>query len=389
MQTLVARRLRWAVPFGAGAAIAAAAILPGVAAGSDHPNLPARSAQQLLSDVLQVRTAALSGTVVETARLGLPELPTPAGSGSADLSWTNLLSGSHTFRVWVDGPEKQRVALVGELAESDYVHDGSSLWLYSSSANRATKVTVPSDAGESARNAVTGHLPTPAEAAAQAIAALTPTTTVSVDDTARVAGRPAYQLVLAPKDTRSLIGKVTIAVDSATSVPLRVQVYARGSDTPAFETGFTDVTFATPPASVFSFIPPTGAQVQTATAGDVLSGRKPAGDGAVRVTAPGTAPGTATDKSRAVRTGEGQPAQRIGSGWTAVYVTDLSALGGPGSGSLGSLQSILSSSTTQVAGGRLLSTALLSVLITNQGRVYVGAVTPAALEQVAATGKPL
>ena len=81
MQSLTARRLRWAVPFAAGAAVAAAAILPGVAAGSDHPNLPARSAQQLLTDLLEVRAPALSGTVVETAHLGLPELPTPGGAG--------------------------------------------------------------------------------------------------------------------------------------------------------------------------------------------------------------------------------------------------------------------------------------------------------------------
>ena len=44
---------------------------------------------------------------------------------------------------------------------------------------------------------------------------------------------------------------------------------------------------------------------------------------------------------------------------------------------------------TPVPGGRLLSTALVSVLITDDGKMYVGAVTPAALQQVAKTGKPL
>ena len=67
-----------------------------------------------------------------------------------------------------------------------------------------------------------------------------PTTKVTVDGTASVAGRSAYELVLAPRDTRSLVGDVRIAVDSKTSVPLRVQVHAAGATgRPAFETTFT------------------------------------------------------------------------------------------------------------------------------------------------------
>jgi outer membrane lipoprotein-sorting protein len=385
MQSLTARRLRWAVPFAAGAAVAAAAILPGVAAGSDHPNLPGRSAQQLLTDLLEVRAPALSGTVVESAHLGLPELPTAGGGGSADLSWPNLVAGSHTLRIWVDGPEKQRVALVGELAESDVVHNGTSVWLYSSHANQATRITVPADAGKSAEDQVTRQLPTPAEAAAQAIAAITPTTKVSVDDTARVAGRPVYQLVLQPKDSRSLIGRVTIAVDSETSVPLRVQVYARGASSPAFETGYTDVTFAKPPASVFRFIPPTGAKVTTATAGQVISGERSAGgDGAISIRKPGTAAPTQTPSVRTSPGGPGSP--RIGEGWTTVVVTDASTSSfADGSSSMSTLMDAF----TPVKGGRLLATALVSVLITDDGKMYVGAVTPAALQQVAKTGKPL
>jgi len=386
MQSLTARRLRWVVPFAAAAAIAAAAVLPGVASGSDHPNLPARSAQQLLTDLLKVRAPALSGTVVETARLGLPELPTPNGAGSADLSWPNLVTGSHTLRVWVDGPEKQRVALIGELAESDYVHDGSSVWLYSSSANQATKVSVPANAGAAAENRVAQNLPTPAQAAAEAIAAITPSTRVAVDDTARVAGRPVYLLVLEPKDSRSLVGKVTIAVDSQTSVPLRVQVYARGGSSPAFETGFTDVTFAAPPASVFHFIPPTGAKVTTATAGEVISGQRSASDTAIRIRKPGTL--TTADAPTKQHSTSGGPERRIGTGWTTVVVADGSAIGSPGP-SVGQLQGLLLNSATRVPGGQLISTALVSVLLTDDGKLYVGAVTPAALEQVARTGRPL
>ena len=54
-----------------------------------------------------------------------------------------------------------------------------------------------------------------------------------------VAGEPAYQLVLAPKDHRSLVGKIVIAVDGKYGVPLRVQVFAKGATSPAFQVGYT------------------------------------------------------------------------------------------------------------------------------------------------------
>src|SRR6266508_4500494 len=88
---------RWLAP----AAIAAAVL--GIGAGvnaltaSAAPSLPARSAAQLLVDLQTARLDGMSGTVVQTADLGLPALPF-AGAGSSDL--TSLISGKHTLRVW-------------------------------------------------------------------------------------------------------------------------------------------------------------------------------------------------------------------------------------------------------------------------------------------------
>jgi outer membrane lipoprotein-sorting protein len=398
MQTITVRRLRWIAPFAAGAAIAAAAILPGVAAGSDHPTLPSRTAAQLLTDLATASAPSLSGTIVETARLGLPELPT-AGGSAADLSLMNLVTGSHTARIWLDGPTRQRVALVGDLAESDVVHNGTALWVYSSSANTATHLTLPANSLARARSAIPTPVPTPAQVTNELLAALTPTTQVSVDATARVAGRPAYQIVIAPKDPSSLITSVTIALDSQTKMPLRVQVYGRDRGTPAFETAFTDVTFSAPPASVFAFIPPTGAQVTQSTVSQFLahaggtgaqmfqrSGSVPAQSG-LPLTKTAAPSGTASAASRT---------RTIGTGWTTVVVTDgagLTGAGGPaiGSGSLRSsdqLLSLLLRSATTVPQGRLITTALVSVLIDKDGHVYIGAVDGAALQRVAATGQP-
>jgi outer membrane lipoprotein-sorting protein len=391
MHKTTARRLRWTVPVVAGAAVAAAAILPGVAVGSDHPVLPTRSAAQLLADLASVHSTALSGTLVETARLGLPDLPS-TGAGSASLSWQNLVTGSHTARIWIDGPQKQRIALVGDLAESDVVHNGKDVWVYASSDNTASHLTLAARSAKDAKgtaqpdaSAVPSPVVTPSQAAADAVAAASPTTRISVDATARVAGRAVYQIVLSPKDPASLITSVTIALDSQTKVPLRVQVYGQNRTTPAFETTFTDITFATPPASVFHFIPPTGAQVvQDSSALSVLSGR--------RFIEPG---GVARDLVKVPATGG---THVIGSGWTAVVVTDSTALtgltgsdgaNGQGRGfdsSAGQIASILTKSATKVPQGLLLRTALVSILLGNDGHMYVGAVNGAALQAVASSG---
>ncbi|MGZ4631983.1 MAG: LolA family protein, partial [Actinomycetes bacterium] len=237
------RRFAWAVPVLAVVAVAGAITVPMVASAS--PSLPTKSAAQLLADVAASSGTPLSGTVVETARLGLPALPE---TGGTSISPTALLAGSHTARVWFDGNDRARIALVGPLAETDLVRNGRDVWLWTSGKNTAQHIVLPDHKG-----AAQTTTPSPAEsltpqaAAAKALAAVDPTTKVTVDGTASVAGRSAYELVLSPRDTRSLVGDVRIAVDSKTSVPLRVQVDAAGATgRPAFETAFTSVKFAAP-----------------------------------------------------------------------------------------------------------------------------------------------
>ncbi len=52
--------------------------------------------------------------------------------------------------------------------------------------------------------------------------------------------------------------EVRLALDGENYMPLRVQVYAKGSAEPAFQVGFTQVTFTPPAAENFSFTPPAG-----------------------------------------------------------------------------------------------------------------------------------
>jgi outer membrane lipoprotein-sorting protein len=362
------RRLAWAAPIAGLVVVAAAVTIPMVASAS--PALPAKSAAQLLSDVSKSPGTPLSGTVVETARLGLPALPEISGTTISPMA---LLAGSHTARVWYDGAHKARIALVGNLTETDLVRNGSDVWLWTSGQNTAQHIKLPADSGQKDSSPSPAESLTPQEAARQALAAVDPTTKVTVDGTASVAGRSAYELVLAPRDTRSLVGDVRIAVDSKTSVPLRVQVHAAGATgRPAFETTFTSVSFGKPSASVFRFSPPPGAKVTTT--------RVPSGE------AGGSKDLTARDDHAAAP-------KVIGKGWTSVV--ELSAVNVPAGGrsgdergsslseQLGALRAAMTPVSGAFGSGHVLRTKLVSVLLLDDGRAYVGAVAPQVLEQAA------
>jgi outer membrane lipoprotein-sorting protein len=381
--TIFARRpaLRWLVPLLAVVLLGTAGSVVAAISANARDSLPPRTASQLLVDVQKARLEGLSGTVVQTADLGLPELPGPAGQNSPN--FTSLVSGSHTLRVWYAGPEQARIALLGQLGESDVLRNGSDVWVWSSHDNTAKHMTAPAHAagnaaGNPAATAPEDQAVTPQQAAQKALDAITPTTAVSTDPTAEVAGRPAYQLVLEPKDPATLVGKVTIAMDGATHIPTRVQVFAAGGSKPSFEVGFTSFDPTTPSVSVFEFNPPPGA---TVTEGLM-------GQGA---TAKGDAP-AGTDESRADRP------DVVGSGWSSVVTTTLphapsappntSGDSGDSEGSRPlSIDSIVKS-LPAVSGawgsGHLLRGTLFSVVVTHDGRVAAGAVEPERLYAVLA-----
>src|SRR3954471_16244684 len=96
---VLARRpvLRWLVPLAAALLLATAGGLWATISASARDSLAPRTAAQLLVDVQNARAQGLSGTVVQTSDLGLPDLPTVGGHSSSDFS--SMLSGSHTLRL--------------------------------------------------------------------------------------------------------------------------------------------------------------------------------------------------------------------------------------------------------------------------------------------------
>jgi outer membrane lipoprotein-sorting protein len=284
------RQARWAVPVGAVAAVGLVIAGSVIAGAQTTPRLPARTTAQLLAAVSNPAALppAMTAVVQETASLGLPDLP-----GSSDpLSPLSLLSGTHTFKIWYDGPVRVRVAVPVSLGETDLRRDGNSAWVWNSRTNQATHYLLPAGtpAGPlGAPSSVPQSVPTPQQLAKQILAAVGPTTTVGLQQNVTVAGQAAYQLSLAPKDGRSLIGQVRIAIDARDSLPLQVQVFARGASGPALSVGYTSLSFAIPAASNFSFSPPPGAKVKTVT---VPAGPSGAASGVVPI--PAGPPGTAS-----------------------------------------------------------------------------------------------
>lgn len=339
---MISSRIRWAVPAVVAATVAGSVLVGTSTAGAAPSNLAPRTAAQLLADLAAPTTDALSGTVTESADLGLPALPT---TGRDTLGPTTLLTGTHTLRVWANGPDRSRVALQGRLAEYDVVRSGENLWTWSSQGREATHLTLPARTERATPSALPS---TPGEAASAALAAIGPSTGVRVDDAVSVAGRPARQLVLTPRGGDTLVGSVRIAVDTETHVPLRVQVYAAGVSTPAFTVGFSEVSFRAPADDVFAFTPPAGATVRELTAPGKAQVSKPNGP-----------------KPTVSGTGWSSVVTLAGVRPTPEQTAQLTQLG------------------TVVPQGRVLTTALVSVLLTNDGRLLVGAV-PARVLQAAA-----
>ncbi|MCZ7438859.1 hypothetical protein O7598_20775 [Micromonospora sp. WMMC241] len=365
--------LRWLVPVTAGVAVIGGGAAVGTFAAGADPALPPRSAAQLLDDLRTSRLDGLSGTVVQRADLGLPPIAALAGKATGN-ELAGLVTGTHTLRVWYGGEDRQRLALVDTLGEQDVLRNGRDVWTWSSRENTAVHRKLPAD-GKDLPSAPA----TPADAAQQALAAIDPTTAVTVGRSATVAGRDAYELVLTPRDKASLVHQVRIALDAKEHVPLRFEVLADGQDEPAFEVAFTQVDFRTPDADQFRFNPPPGVKV-TEESTDARPG--PASRALGK---DGKAPGRADGQRPDVRT--------VGTGWTTVVVAKLDGAAEPGGAKAGAdapdadmLAKVLGD-LPKVSGdwgsGRLLSGKLFSVLLTDDGRVVAGLVTPERLYEAA------
>lgn len=307
------------------------------------PELPPVTAEELVSSVLAAEPGAFAGTVGLDNALGLPPLP----------GLPQAADGTSTARAWSDGAGRGRLAIPSDAGERTIVADGETLWAWDS-AERTVLRAPHGDGAPPPEAAMTD----PTVAAAQAVERLRASSVVTVDGTAEVADRAAYELVLAPAPSeRTLLREVRVAVDAERRVPLRLTVLATGSPDPALQVGFTDLEFAPQDPTLFTFTPPPGATVEE---------REPHADG----------PRAGSDRP--------EPAV-VGDGWDTVVLADLPArdpaadedratafdgIGTPVAGPWGS--------------GRLVTTAVASAILTDDGRIAAGAVPEQVLTEALA-----
>jgi outer membrane lipoprotein-sorting protein len=404
-----------------GVAAATIGLVPAFA-GSGDPDLPKISAQELIEKIAASDVQRVSGTVKITTDLGLPDLGGLADSlvaqgasggdgSSADPSskLLELATGTHTLRIATDGPDKQKLSLLDKTSEYSLIHNGDEVWAYDSASNEVYHATGAGEEGKGGKDGkgredVPEDVPaTPQQLAEEALKAVDDTTSVTVDGTAQVAGRDAYKLVIAPKQSGSTIGAISIAVDAKTGLPLKFTLTPASGGSAVVDAGFTEVDFGKPSASTFDFTPPKGAKVTEADEMEGSGHHDDKGDGF----------GEDFEKEFGKEFGEGADRKgagaaeeefasglgglkTIGKGWSAIAVIDSGAEGGmPTGGSESSgdsrVDGFLDSLGDQVKGdfgsGTVFKTRLINVLFTDDGKVYAGAVTKDALVKAADAAK--
>ncbi|MGH3309028.1 MAG: LolA family protein [Streptomyces sp.] len=436
------KAVRYGIPAAiAGVAAATVGLVPALASTGD-PDLPKISANELVAKMAASDTQHMSGTVKISTDLGLPAMPGMSGGsgkhgglfgggphgedgqrgekgGGGDKGSTaapqdklmELASGEHTLRVAADGPDKQRVSIVDDASEYSFVHNADEVWAYDSGTNSAYHATAPKGAGKHhggkhgkhhgkkhgmKQGKGLGNV-TPQEAAKQALKAVDDTTSVSVDGTAKVAGRDAYQLVIKPKGApHSTVESVRIAVDADNGTPLKFTLTPKGGGKAAIDAAYTKVDFGKPAAGTFRFKPPKGAKVTEHEAGDKAHHEKHGKHGKAD---PEKHFKGLKDFKELKKSGKGERPDMsglntLGEGWGAV--AELKA---PGGAMMGGKQGaeegtdspqakkLLNSFTDEVKGdfgtGRVFSTRLVNALMTDDGTVYVGAVSKEGLIKAA------
>jgi outer membrane lipoprotein-sorting protein len=318
-------------------------------AGEAPPALPPIGADQLVESVLESKVPALGGSVELENNLGLPVPGLPGSMGEGD-----------QIRVYTDGQGRGRISVPRGGGETTVVDDGTTVWVWNSAEKTVTKV--PHGAKE--HTPIEGRLADPATAARDLVNAMQEDSTVDVDGTARVAGRPVYQLVLAPKPTeRTLLREIRVSVDSETRVPLQLEVLANGQADPALKVGFTEFEDGPQDAGLFKFTPPEGAEVTEEKPDAEIHGQSP-------------------DEMFSKL-----DVETVGQGWDTVLTGKLpaEALNMPGGDGQNTAMEFLSRIGKEVHGdfgtGWVISTKVGTALITEDGRVALGAVPQQVLTQ--------
>ena len=210
-------------------------------------------------------------------------------------------------------------------------------------------------------------LTNPQAVAEYAMAQVGDSSQVSVGTDHFHAGRTAYELIITPNSDVSLIASIVISIDSEFGIPLAVTVNSTEQVEPAIQIGFESISFQDQDESLFSFTPPAGTTVTNLN--ELGSQAK---DMEMFMSEEEMAELEAKSAARPEPT-------MIGDSWDTVIHMPASD-----SGELDMLsEGLFAELMTEVDGGKVFSTPVMNVLVTDSGDIYAGAVTVAHLLAVA------
>lgn len=322
-------------------------------------------AARLLGRVERSAQLPYQGYAETTGTLGLP-----VTGALNDVS--SLLGGRTQQRVWWRSASEWRADTIGPTGERDTYSSarGQRSWDYEGNRVVFTRAEPPG-AIRFPRACDT----LPPLLAARLLSEATASQVTPLPST-RVAGRPADGLQLRPGDPRSSIGHVDVWADRASGVPVRVEVYDRGSSAPALSSTFLDFDDALPSGSTTAFTPPPGARKRYGQPANLVRQI-----GSLRgLEAPATLLGYPRGASPVGLEGVG----RYGRGVTQFAVGALPA--GPASSLRDQL--LLAQGATKLPEGIALSVGPVGLLLTDPAVtgaswLLTGTLTPAALAQAA------
>jgi outer membrane lipoprotein-sorting protein len=408
---------RWLPAIIVPAVIAAGAVaIPMQANAVDLPDL---TPQQLML-LMDGEVTGFSGTIVKTSDLGLPPLEMssmmdeemiaemeekmPEGfedfipsliEQNALTQAVELIAGTHKIRVYAS-EVGMRVQILDMMSQRDLIINQNEFWSYD--ARNATAITGSFDfeVSESDKAEMQAELQAqlddyaaqiqldisnPEAVADYLMAQIGETTDVSVGKDHMLAGRTAYQLIAQPNADNSLIESVVISVDSETGMALDVKVYSIEQEAPAFHVGFESISFETPDASMFSFTPPPGTTVETMEIPAELEAQLEAYKAEYEANGYTNEDNAAMRAELEARYADQPKPAMIGEGWESVIY--LPAM--PQDVPMDLMENeLFSDLMIEVAGGKVFSTPVLNVLVTDAGAVYAGAVTIEFLLELAA-----
>lgn len=355
-------------------------------------DLPDLSPQQVMVLMQGADVTEFSGTIVKSSNLGLPTLEfssmmsedsiaqmeekmpaemadfVPAVIESNTLTQAiELISGSHTIRVYVSGQDKLRAQILDPMSQRDLIVNGNEFWVYDAKMATALTGTVDIEADPAKQaeaeqkvldyaDSIALDLSSPEAIADYLVSMVDETSQIQVGKDHSVAGRSAYQLIISPDSPNSLVASAAVSVDSETGMPLKVEIFSTAQVEAAMTVGFESISFGSVDQGLFSFTPPAGTSVETFDADELMA----------------TLDGY--EKPEGYVSDYEVPAEPevLGSDWDSVV--HLAALPADIPQDLMATE-LFADMLTEVPGGKVFSTPLVNVLLTDSGEVYMGAVT--------------